>query len=92
MKCLETRKRDGMKWRRYRTPDGRIVTTYELPCAVLRGAAPSSRLKKRLSQWENGQRLEARRAKARELLDAGWKPVAVANEIGVTTRSVERMR
>ena len=36
MRCLETRRRNGMKWRRYRTEDGAIVTTYEVPVEVLR--------------------------------------------------------
>lgn len=92
MKCLETRRKDGMKWRRYRTTDGRIVTTYELPTQVLRGVTTMTRLRERLAKYESGQKSEARRARAKALLAAGWKAVAVANELGVQTRSIERLR
>lgn len=35
MKCLETRRRNGMKWRRYRTEDGARWIIYEVPASVI---------------------------------------------------------
>lgn len=92
MKCLETRRRDGMKWRRYRTADDRIVTTYELPTEVLLGVTTMKRVHARLEAYKRGQARAERRAQAQALLRKGWKPVAVANEVGMTTRNVEMMR
>ena len=91
MKCLETRKRNGMKWRRYRTDDGRTVTTFELPTAVL------SRFSKKqvaaaLAAWERGEAQRARRVLVVELLARGVKPTAIAHELGITDQAVRQTR
>lgn len=91
-RCLETRERDGMRWRRYRTEDGRIITTYELPTSVLHGVAPLDRVHARIVCWMRGQARAARRARIADLLANGWKPEAVANEVGVTARTVQKLR
>lgn len=92
MKCLETRRRNGMKWRRYRAPDGHTFTTYELPSAVLLGVTTLARIAKRLEQWHRGQAAAARRAQAEAMLAEGVKPVAIAHELGLSPRTVERYR
>ena len=91
MKCLETRKRDGMKWRRYRTDDGRTVTTYELPTAVL-SRFSKKQLAASLVAWERGEARRARRARAAALLAQGVKPTAIAHELGITDQAVRLLR
>ena len=50
MKCLETRRRpDGTRWRRYRGPDGQIVTTVEVPESVWRQLNRVGRAQDRLA-------------------------------------------
>ncbi len=92
MKVLETRRKDGMKWRRYRTADGRTVTTYEVPAPVLRGIVPASRLRARLAQWENGEKLRTRHTLMCKRIAEGVKPEAIAYELGLTARSVQRAK
>lgn len=92
MKCLETRRRNGMKWRRYRTEDGRIVTTYELPTEVLRGAAEPSRLQERLDAYARADARRARRQQVISLLAQGWKPLAIASEVGLKVRVIQELR
>ena len=91
MKCLETRRRDGMRWRRYRTDDGRIVTTYELPTSVLR-TFDRKRLQEALAAHARGEALRARGKRVDDLIRAGWKPTAIANEIGVSEAAVRQRR
>lgn len=91
-KCLETRSRRGLRWRRYRTSEGTIVTTYELPCAVLDGVAPASRVAGRLAAWHRGQARHKQRAAILQALAAGTKPLAIAHALNVSVRWVERLR
>ena len=91
MKCLETRRRNGMKWRRYRTDDGRIVTTLELPEAVL-SAFSSKRLALQIEAWKRGEALRTRQQRMRELIRQGVKPTAIAHELGVTDQAVRYAR
>lgn len=91
MKCLETRKRDGMKWRRYRTDDGRIITTYEVPTAVL-SAFSKVALARQLERWQRGEQTRARLAKMRAMLAEGVKPTAIAHELGCTEERVRQVR
>ena len=90
MKCLETRKLEhGLKWRRYRTEDGLIVKTIEVPEPVWKsmvgqGGKMRSRLKESLSTLAK----KARKQEAILKLRDGWKPIAVAHEMGVSVRSV----
>lgn len=91
MKCLETRRRDGMRWRRYRTEDGRTVTTYELPTAVLR-AFDRKKLQEALAAHARGEALRTRGKRIDDLILAGWKPTAIAHEIGVSEAAVRYRR
>lgn len=87
MKCLETRQRNGMKWRRYVTEGGARVTTYEVPESVL-----SYLNKDRLETMLRGQQKDIARQetelKVRKLLEQGWKQVAIAAECGVSEKTV----
>jgi len=91
MKCLETRQRNGMKWRRYRTDDGRTVTTFELPEAVL-SAFSRKRLELQLAAWRRGEAQRERRQKMLALIRAGVKPTAIASELGMTEQNVRIAR
>jgi hypothetical protein len=92
VKCLETRKRDGMKWRRYRTDDGRIVTTYELPVTVLRSVVAPPVLDARLAKFTRGEAIRTRQVAVQARLAEGVKPLAVADEFGLSVRQAERVR
>ena len=89
MKCLETRRRQGMKWRRYRTQKGATVTTFEVPCEVIR-VLGARRLREELERAK--RRLEAAEQKAQALamLASGAKTTAVAHEFGLADSTVRR--
>lgn len=91
MKCLETRKRNGMRWRRYLTEDGRIVTTYELPTAVL-SLISKKALADQLAAFERGEARRARAQRMHQLIAEGVKPTAIAHELGVTEQAVRNAR
>ena len=91
MKCLETRRRDGMKWRRYRAEDGRIVTTFELPTSVLLHLTSRARIKAAIEAFERAQKAEALRIRVRALSAEGWKTIAIAHEVGLSVGGVHRI-
>lgn len=91
-KCLETRVKNGIKWRRYKTPDGVIYTTYEVPTPVFNGIVSLSRFTPRMEAWYRGLVLKQKRALVERLLAEGWKPLAVANEVGYTEKAVTDIR
>lgn len=92
MKCLETRKQpDGTTRRRYRDDAGLIHHTVEAPREVWR-ALPQSVLQQRLASRRAAVARLALKARGLQLLADGWKPEAVANELGVTTRAVQRWK
>lgn len=93
MKCLETRTlENGLKWRRYRTEDGLIVKTYEVPESVWNSIVKQGRMKDRLAQAMSVQARAAVRCEVMRKLADGWKPIAVAHEHGLHVRTVERWR
>lgn len=91
MRCLETRRRDGMRWRRYRTADGVTLATYEVPVEVLR-VLGEARLRKELERAARTLERKTRNARALKLLQAGWKVEAVANDVGLCDSQVRRIR
>lgn len=92
MKCLETRVgRDGTRRRRYAMPNGRRLTTVELPMTVLKGVG-WRKVVEHLSAWRRGQEKADRRAKGMKLLSEGWKPAAIAHELGVSEAAVRQWR
>lgn len=92
MKCLETRNRkDGLRFRRYRTDDGRTVTTFEVPTTVLR-AFSMPKVYAQLQAWERGQERKGRRLLIEQRIKEGVKPTAIAHEYGVTDQRVRQIR
>lgn len=92
MKCLETRTRGQLRYRRYRDPDGAIHHTVEVPREVWNYINKQGRANDRLAQHMNRRQRLAKRTEVERLLDEGWKPLAVAHEVGVSLRSVHRWR
>lgn len=90
MKCLETRRRNGMKWRRYRTEDGAQWITYEVPASVI-GLIGRRRLAEELERAERKLARLNRNAKALALMKAGMKPLAVATELGISEALARRI-
>jgi hypothetical protein len=90
--CLETRVKDGLKWRRYRTPTGAVYTTYEIPTEVFHGIVPASRFASRVESWYREQRRKEKRVLVERLLREGWKPLAIAMEVGWTERTITKVR
>lgn len=91
MKCLETRKRNGITHRRYQLEDGRRISTAEVPATVLREFG-KKKLGEAMGKWERGEALRARRAKMKRLIAQGVKPTAIAHELGVTEQAVRIAR
>lgn len=91
MKCLETRRRNGMKWRRYRTEEGASWTTYEVPIAVVSELGPKT-LKESLERAQRKLERLNRNARALRMLSQGIKPLAVAVEVGLSESQVTRIR
>jgi DNA-binding NarL/FixJ family response regulator len=91
MKCLETRKRNGMTHRRYQLADGRRLSTVELPATVLR-AFSRKQVAEAMAKWERGEALRARQARMKKLIAQGVKPTAIAHELGITEQAVRMAR
>lgn len=92
MKCLSTRIGvDGLKRRRYLLEDGRRLTTLELPATVV-AALGMSKARMHLAAWRRGEEQRARAQRIKALLEAGWKAVAIAREVGVSEAAVRQHR
>lgn len=92
MKCLATRTTpDGLKRRRYLLDDGRRVSTTELPTAVL-ATVGMGKVRAHLAAWRRGETLRARGKRIDVLIAQGWKPAAIAQEIGVSEAAVRQRR
>jgi hypothetical protein len=91
-RCLETRVKDGIKWRRYRTPSGATYTTYEIPTEVFHGIVPASRFASRMQSWYREQQRKEKRAVVERLLREGWKPLAIASEVGWAEKTITKIR
>lgn len=90
-RCLETRRRQGMKWRRYKTPEGVTFTTFEVPAQVV-GLLGVARLKEELERAERTLERKTRNHRALALLARGWKTTAVAHEVGLCDSQVRRIK
>lgn len=96
MKILETRKREGYTVRRYVDEETNTrQTTVEVPIAVLRAFS----MRRVLAQIEIAHRGHQKRvastALKREInarLADGWKPLAVANDLGCTDTYVRYIK
>jgi DNA-binding CsgD family transcriptional regulator len=93
MKCLETRRRpDGLKVRRYRTDEGVTVRTIEIPIEVFRAVIRADRFDARVAAHKRAIETKTKRERALAMLAAGVKPVAIANDLGVTEKTVYKYR
>lgn len=90
MRCLETRRKNGMKWRRYRTEEGARLETYEVPATVIRylGTAVLSEALRRAKEAEDRARRNARMI---ELFRQGWKVTALASEFRISDAMARRI-
>lgn len=96
MKCLETRTRsDGVVRRRYVLADGRPVTTYEIPAAVYRTFS-RKQMGEAIARFNRGEKKRAESAALSNwivrLLREGFKPTAIAHEVGVSDTYVRHLR
>ena len=95
IKCLETRQREGVRYRRYRAEDGSTYATYEVPISVLR-AIGMKRVRERIEIFNRGQRQRAQQRGRKVMIEHylldGWKPTAIANEVGVSEAYVRKVR
>lgn len=91
MKCLETRVRNGMRWRRYLTDDGRRLVTYEVPASIL-SQFGKARVQAELAKFQRGEDRRRRAQRMRQLILEGVKPTAIAHELGVTEQAVRLAR
>jgi len=94
MKVLATRKSDeGYKVRRILLDDGKTKDwTIEVPLTVWRYINSQGRANNRALQQKKTMQRRVDRAAAIEQLRQGVKPIAIAHQIGVHTRTVERWR
>lgn len=92
MKVLEVRQRDdGIKRRTYQLENGRKVLTYEVPAQVL-AELGRAKLALALQRWRRIQERDARQDLIRERIREGIKPLAIADEFGVTEQRVRQIR
>ena len=91
MKCLETRKRNGMTYRRYALEDGRRISTVEMPVTILRTFSQKA-VAEAVDRWKRGEALRSRQAKMKKLIAEGVKPAAIAHELGITEQAVRIAR
>jgi len=90
-RCLETRQRRDLKWRRYRSPAGYTFETFEMPTEAIKRFG-WARLREEIALAERRHLKLARQARALQLLAEGWKPAAVALETGYSEAHVYRLR
>lgn len=89
MKCLETRKIYGLKWRRYRKPNGRTVKTIELPWTLW--VHVRSTVLKALPGYEKAEAARDRIAVVEALLREGNKSEWIADTVGLTGSRVRQI-
>ncbi len=98
MACLETRTcvlpTVTVKVRRYCDEVGRSRTTCEVPIELWNqlaiGCGETGLVVARTSAAEVAAKTAAKRQEALALLDAGWKAVAVAHELGLSESAVRK--
>jgi hypothetical protein len=90
MKCLETRTRAGLRYRRYRTEDGVTVRTVEVPLEVWTTIVKAGRARDRIAEYTRRQQRVSLRVSVEALLTDGWKPIAAAHAHGIPLRTVQR--
>ena len=96
MKCLETRLHTlptiAVRWRRYRNDAGEVTTTCEVPTELWNRLAIISGETGLVVTRANTADATAKRGKAFELIDEGWKPAAIAHELGLHENTVTKYK
>jgi Homeodomain-like domain len=91
VKCLETRTTpEGYKRRRYESAGGLRHTTIEVPLIVWSGINKQGRANNRAAAWTRARGRESKQLQAQHLVAHGWRKAAVAAELGVPLRTVQR--
>ena len=94
--CLETRVKDGLKWRRYRTAEGAVYTTYEVPTEIFQqmiaAVAADPKFANYTQSWYREERYKEKIALAQKLLQEGCKHTAVAHEVGFALSTIRRIK
>lgn len=89
MKCLETRRKDGMKWRRYRDEFGVRHETFELPASIVR-AIPD--LKQKIETANRSSARKQRNARIAAMLKAGDKIAVIALAENISEAQAYRIK
>jgi hypothetical protein len=92
VKCVDTRRKDGLTRRRYRDADGVIHRTVEVPLEVWASINGQGRLGDRMQQCLNRKARITLRCEVERRLADGWKPLAIAHELRVSLRTVQRWK
>lgn len=96
MKCLETRLHTlptlAVRWRRYRNDAGEVTTTCEVPTELWNRLATACGETELVVTRTSASDSAAKRDKAFELIDEGWKPAAIANELGLNEGTVTKYK
>ena len=96
MRCLETRKyvlpTATVKWRRYKDDDGVSTTTCEVPTELWNRLATACGETELVVTRTSASDSAAKRGKAFELIDEGWKPAAIAHELGLNEGTVTKYK
>lgn len=92
IRVRETRTReDGLRYRRY--DDGGVTFwTVELPLPVFTSAIRKDRLEKRFRSWLKNHQRKKVKAEAERRLRTGEKPLAIAHDLGLDSRTVHKYR
>lgn len=77
--------------RRYESVDKVRMTTYEVPASVI-SAIGQKKVEELLLKAQATYRSKARIEYVKKLLAEGWKPTAVAHEVGLTETRVRQIR
>lgn len=92
-RVLETRRdKDGFRQRRYRSTEGVVYQTIEIPLEVWRGINRQGHGNDRRAAWERSINRQTTRALAIQHMHEGWKAIASAHELGVPVRTIQRWR
>jgi len=96
MKCLETRIHTlptlAVRWRRYRNDAGEVTTTCEVPTELWNRLAIICGETGLVVTRANTADATAKRDKAIKLIDEGWKPAAIAHELGLHENTITKYK
>lgn len=91
-RTIETRTRNGLKYRRYEKA-GERYTTVEVPLSVAK-ALGIKRLQEAYTRWQRGQQKRERSEQLRQAIveRLPGKPTAIAHELGCSEAYVRHVR